>query len=137
MFTQHQYPGWQWMIDHGATTLWENWRGDESQNHPMMGDIAAWAVRYLGGIKMLEPQFRKFEFAPQIPDTLDSFSWKYKLQGGTLAISWQKLPGNKVEIKLAIPQGSSVEMADYTGEKSILQPGEYTFCRDLAESSRQ
>jgi len=131
MFTQHQYPGWQWMIDHGATTLWENWRGDESQNHPMMGDVAAWAVRYLGGIKMLEPQFRKFEFAPQMPDTLDSFSWKYKLQGGTLAISWQKLPGNKVEIKLAIPQGASAEFSDPGKGKSILQPGEYTFCRDL------
>jgi len=136
MFTQHQYPGWQWMIDHGATTLWENWRGDESQNHPMMGDVAAWAVRYLGGIKMLEPQFKRFEFAPQIPDDLDDFSWEYQLPGGVLACSWQKLSGNKVELNLSVPANSYAEMPDRSGTRCPLPPGKHTFIRDLPRANQ-
>ena len=131
MFTQHQYPGWQWMIDHGATTLWENWRGDESQNHPMLGDAAAWAVRYLGGIRMLEPQYRKFEFAPQIPDDLTSFSWRYKLPSGVLSSQWRKLSDGRLELKLTVPDGTLAETAAPSGEKRILPPGEYTLIRGM------
>ena len=49
-----ELPGWGWQVDHGATTLWENWNGKDSQNNIMFGDISAWMYQYLGGIRPLK-----------------------------------------------------------------------------------
>ena len=44
--TRRQYPSWGYMIDNGATTIWELWNGDtadpamNSHNHVMLlGDL--------------------------------------------------------------------------------------------------
>lgn len=34
------------MMKHGATTLWENWDGCDSRNHPMFGAITEFLVKY-------------------------------------------------------------------------------------------
>ena len=46
------YPGWGYMINQGATTIWELWNGDKakpnmnSQNHIMLlGDLIVWFIR--------------------------------------------------------------------------------------------
>jgi len=129
MFVQHKYPGWQWMLDHGATTLWENWEGSESQNHPMLGDAAAWAVRYLGGIKPLEPGYRRFCCQPQFPQELNSFSWSIKLPGGKLSVSWQRQSDRSIELNLTVPPDCSAEYAPFSvhTEPQILSPGKYRF----------
>lgn len=56
--TQTNYPGWGYMVDHGATTIWELWNGDtadpamNSGNHVMLiGDVAIWFYEDLAGIK--------------------------------------------------------------------------------------
>ncbi len=129
MFTQHQYPGWQWMLDHGATTLWENFQGNESLNHPMMGDVAAWAVRYLAGIKPLESAFKKFEFAPQIPQDLQDFHWEYHLPNGIIAAGWQKLSGNRIEYRLTVPEGSTAIVYDQTNKPRAVTAGTCCFIK--------
>ncbi len=37
----------RYMRDHGATTLWENWNGQDSHSHPMFGAVVASIIRYL------------------------------------------------------------------------------------------
>ena len=59
IITQKEFPGWGWQIAQGATTLWENWNGKNSQNHIMFGSISAWMYKYPGGIKIL-PETDKF-----------------------------------------------------------------------------
>lgn len=56
--TQTNYPGWGYMVEHGATTVWELWNGDtadpamNSGNHVMLiGDLAIWMYENLAGIK--------------------------------------------------------------------------------------
>ena len=45
------YPSWGWWLVNGRTTLIENWRldasRDNSDNHIMFGDVAAWFHRSL------------------------------------------------------------------------------------------
>ncbi len=36
-----------YMREHGATTLWENWNGDDSHSHPMFGAVVASIIKYL------------------------------------------------------------------------------------------
>ena len=52
------YPGWGYMVEKGATTVWELWNGDtadpamNSGNHVMqIGDLAVWMYERLGGIR--------------------------------------------------------------------------------------
>lgn len=56
--TQRDYPSWGYMVDNGATTIWELWNGDtaspkmNSHNHVMLlGDLVTWMYEDLGGIK--------------------------------------------------------------------------------------
>ena len=51
------FPSWGWMLENGATTLWETWKESDntfSHNHPMFGSISAWFIRHLGGIQIAE-----------------------------------------------------------------------------------
>ncbi|MGB1130706.1 MAG: family 78 glycoside hydrolase catalytic domain, partial [Haloferula sp.] len=52
--TRKTFPSWGWMLENGATTLWEDWEGTDggkSHNHPMFGSISGWFFRWLGGIQ--------------------------------------------------------------------------------------
>ncbi len=56
--TQKTYPGWGYMVEKGATTIWELWNGDtadpamNSGNHVMLvGDLGIWLYEYLAGIR--------------------------------------------------------------------------------------
>lgn len=52
--TRRQFPGWGFMLDHGATTLWETWAFSDniySHNHPMFGSVDEWFYKVLAGIR--------------------------------------------------------------------------------------
>jgi alpha-L-rhamnosidase len=56
--TQKDYPGWGYMVEKGATTIWELWNGDtanprmNSHNHVMLlGDLIPWMYGDLAGLK--------------------------------------------------------------------------------------
>ena len=58
LLLQNTYPSWGYMIEHGATTMWERWNGDQmmgdpsmnSYNHYAYGAVAEWLYRYAAGI---------------------------------------------------------------------------------------
>ncbi len=67
--TQKTYPGWGYMVEQGATTIWELWNGDtadpamNSGNHVMqIGDLAVWMYEYLAGIRS-DPEAPGFRHA--------------------------------------------------------------------------
>ena len=53
-----RYPSWGYLVEHGATTMWERWNGDQmkddpsmnSYNHYAYGAVADWIYRYAAGI---------------------------------------------------------------------------------------
>ena len=51
-----EYPGYGFMLDQGATTLWEHWSRAEhwSRNHPMYSAVSAWFQRSLLGIRQAD-----------------------------------------------------------------------------------
>lgn len=57
VLTHKGFPGWYYMLDNGATTIWETWATSSnifSQNHPMFGSCAAWLMRGILGIRVAE-----------------------------------------------------------------------------------
>ncbi len=77
LLLQTRYPSWGYMIDHGATTMWERWNGNavdqsmNSFNHYALGAVVGFMYRRLGGIDEAAPGFRRIKvdpiFDPRIP----------------------------------------------------------------------
>src|SRR5262249_48181720 len=52
-----EYPSWGYLVEQGATTMWERWNGDKvgdptmnSYNHYAYGAVADWMYRYAAGV---------------------------------------------------------------------------------------
>ena len=90
---QKDYPGWGFMLNEGATTLWESWEYPDnapSQNHPMFGSIDEWFYRSLLGINPLAPGFRKIQIKPQPAGDLTWAKGSYTSIQGKIVSDWKK-----------------------------------------------
>ena len=110
-----EYPGWGFMIDKGATTLWETWKESDntfSNCHPMFGTVSEWAYRWLGGIRQTEDQvgFKKFIIAPFLPKDLKYVKCNYKSPQGLITSNWEKKSSSMTQFSISIPKGSEAEV---------------------------
>lgn len=65
------YPGYLYMIENGGTGVWEEWDGGRSHLHNCFNGIGSWFYEALGGIRALEPGYRRVLIAPQVPSGLE------------------------------------------------------------------
>jgi alpha-L-rhamnosidase len=92
--TRRTFPSWGWMLENGATTLWEDWQGTDgvkSHNHPMFGSISAWFFRWLGGIQCGDDAvaFDRIAIRPQIVDGLDWVESSHQSIRGPIVSNWR------------------------------------------------
>ncbi len=97
--TQKTYPSWGYMIDHGATTVWELWNGDTAEpsmnsgNHiAMIGDSISWCFEYLAGIQTdpATPGYSHIILAPTIPSALTEVNASHHTPHGLVRSHWKK-----------------------------------------------
>ena len=110
------YPSWGYMARNGATTIWELWNGNtaapymNSGNHVMLlGDLILWEYEYLGGIRALEPGYRKIQLKPYPIDGLDSVNCTYNSISGDIQSSWKR-ESNRFEWEIVIPANTTAEV---------------------------
>ncbi|PRD54156.1 alpha-L-rhamnosidase [Sphingobacterium gobiense] len=110
--TNTSYPSWGYMIEHGATTIWELWNGNtahprmNSQNHVMMlGDLIVWYYENLAGIKSEENGFQAIVMKPELIAGLDHVDARYKSLYGEIASNWTKHK-SAFEWKIVIPENA-------------------------------
>jgi alpha-L-rhamnosidase len=109
--TQKTYPSWGYMIDKGATTVWELWNGDtadpamNSHNHMMLvGDLVIWFYEYLAGIQAdpSQPGFKHIVMHPHIVGDLTWVkAWHRSIYG--LIVSEWKREGGAFEWNVIVP----------------------------------
>lgn len=133
-----KYPGWGFMIDKGATTLWETWKESDnvySNCHPMFGTVSGWFFRWLGGIQPDPdyPGFEKFVLAPAVPKNLEHVNSSYVSPYGKIVSNWKK-SNNKVDYELEIPAGTT---AFIKLEKHLNQKIQLTKIDDTEFNSNQ
>jgi len=126
MVTRKGFPGFEYMLREGATTLWERWErlegpGMNSHNHIMLGSIDAWFYRGLLGLIPVKPAWKKVCLAPVFPDELAYAGGSVETVQGKIGLSWTRLKG-KVEVKIIIPQGVTGELR-LPGLEETLPPG--------------
>jgi alpha-L-rhamnosidase len=115
------YPSWGYMVNKGATTIWELWNGDtanpamNSHNHVMLiGDLAIWLYQNVAGIKS-EDGFQTLEMAPVPVGDLTFVHAEYDSVRGPVKSSWQKASG-KFIWQIAVPVGATAHLTVPTND---------------------
>ena len=111
-------------IEHGATSLWEFIHVHEpgsdkvavgrlkSMNHHFWGDIAAWYMTYLAGIRINEKfeDSHRVDIAPYFVSQLDYAYADHTMPQGEVVSSWQRTGKNRIELFVRIPMGTHGEL---------------------------
>ncbi len=105
------YPGYLYMIDHGATTTWEHWDGQRSRIHNCYNGIGSWFYQAVGGIRTVEnvPAYQRVLIQPQIPAGVTWAKTFKETPYGKLVVNWE-LIGKKLNLELEIPVGMEAEV---------------------------
>ena len=119
MLRQEDYPGYLYMLRHGATATWENWRNPRSSIHNCFNGIDSWFVQALGGIIPTEPGYKTMLIDPQVPQGLQWVTVTRETPYGQVLVHWEQTPqGTKAHIQVppgttAILQGKPVGSGSY------------------------
>jgi alpha-L-rhamnosidase len=126
------YPGYGYMIENGATTIWELWNGNtadpnmNSQNHVMMlGDLITWFYENLAGIRTDKEAvgFKKITMKPSLPQDLQFVNASYKSAYGLIKSDWKKNNG-VFEWNISIPANTSAKVfIPAKSETDVLEAG--------------
>ena len=135
--TNKTYPSWGYMIEKGATTIWELWNGDtanpamNSGNHVMLlGDLLIWFYEDLAGIKN-HPEavaFKKLLMEPKFPEGLTHVNATYESVRGDIHSEWTKtdssfswditIPGNTSAI-VKLPESFNIDEPSGDGVRNV------------------
>jgi alpha-L-rhamnosidase len=113
------FPSWMYMIDNGATTIWERWDGYvegrgfqdpgmNSLNHWALGAVGEWIWRNIAGLNPDEnqPGWKHFTIAPLPGGGVTSAKGEYQSIRGLISSSW-KIKDGKFIIDVKIPANTS------------------------------
>jgi alpha-L-rhamnosidase len=108
---QRTFPGWGFMLENGATTLWEHWALSDntySHNHPMFGSVSEWFYKGLGGINPA-PDAVGFDKILIKPHPVAGLTWaktSYDSVRGKIISDWQR-DGDNFKLRVRVPVSSS------------------------------
>ena len=129
--TQNSYPSWGYMVEKGATTIWELWNGDtgdpgmNSGNHVMLlGDLIIWYYENLAGIKAdpENPGFKHIIMRPSVSGELTSVNASFKSIYGTIKSDWI-LENGKFFWNITIPANTTATVFIPAAENSDVKEG--------------
>ena len=120
-------PSWLYMVDQGATTMWERWdslRPDgtlnpgemTSFNHYALGAIVDWLVQVVGGIRPAQPGFAEIRFAPRPGGGLQWARTSYRSQHGDILCSWH-IERLEIVVELTVPAGVQATLSAPDGRE--------------------
>lgn len=131
LLTSHELGSFPYMLNRGATTLWEDWDGSNSHDHPMFGASARYLISYLLGIRQREGSvgFQNTIIAPKIPKKLNRASGGRMTKWGKVHVEWYK-EKEKIRFEIVIPNGMTCDFF-YGGEEQSLVAGRHALVLPL------
>lgn len=107
LLTTHKMGGFGYMMENGATTLWESWQGYGSLNHPMFGASSRMLLQGILGINQDRGSagFEKVRIAPKIPAKLSEASGSINTVRGKISVEWKKRE-SFIDFKIVLPKKS-------------------------------
>lgn len=127
LILQRDYPSFGYMLDNGATTIWELWNGNtadpamNSGNHVMLlGDLLLWYYKDLAGISQTPSSvaYKELDMRISMPDEINHVRASHDTPYGTVRSEWERTEAGltwKVDIpanstaRIHIPHGYTIE----------------------------
>jgi alpha-L-rhamnosidase len=126
------FPSWGYMLDKGATTMWERWNSDtgdvamNSFNHYALGAVSGFIMRRLVGIDALEPGFRRILVRPLITASSRQGAGKHVSPMGLIQTDWSVSPSGRLRLALVVPANAKAQLVlpkgRYTHNGAVLAP---------------
>ena len=120
LIVQPKFPSYGVHVLRGARTLLENFyelkedsweckngRKQDSLNHHFWGDISAWMISYVAGIK-INPDFYaldQVEISPQFVLALDYAEGKFMHRKGEIVSRWDRTAEDEIQLSITLPKG--------------------------------
>ena len=125
VLTNKEYPGWGYMLECGATTVWERWEKEmqcemHSFDHPMFSAYDGVFYNCLAGINVNDDASacNSVTIRPQTDNSLTHVKASVKTVRGIISSEWEKKDG-KISYKITIPFGTKGTLSLNRG-KTIL-----------------
>ena len=122
-------PGWLVMLERGATTVWEEWGGVDSDgrphaslNHFSKGTVVGFLHEYVAGLQIVEPGYRRFRVAPVPGGGITWARADHESPFGRIEVSWT-LRGAQGSIRVTVPAGTEAELVLPDGSRHELEAG--------------
>lgn len=132
LLLQDTPPSWLAMTEAGATTIWEEWEGVRSDgsvsaslNHYSKGAVVSFLHRYVAGLQIVEPGYRRFRVAPRPGGGLASARTHHHSPHGRIEVAWTLDVGTG-RIDVTVPAGTAAELVLPDGVVEELTPGTHT-----------
>jgi alpha-L-rhamnosidase len=119
LLTNRTFPSWLYMIDNGATTMWERWdgyvkgrgfqdAGMNSFNHWAFGAVGEWMWREIAGLNPdhSQPGWKHFTVAPRPGGGVTWARGRYDSIRGPIMSAWQIADG-VFRLEVAIPPNTT------------------------------
>ena len=134
MLKKRTYPGYLYMIDHGATLTWEEWDGERSQLHNCYNAIGSWFIQALAGITPDEhvPGHKHIHICPQMVEGITWVKASKDTPYGLLTVNWER-KGNELVMEVEIPVGCVAEVEMPQGLPTLLPSGKHRISGKIAE----
>ena len=139
LLLNHNFPGWLYSVDQGATTIWERWNSYtkkdgfgpvamNSFNHYAYGAVLAWMYSSLAGIAPdeSEPGFKRIVMKPVFDPRLGHVKVEYKTPHGIVKSYWRYMDGKPVWT-FTVPEGAeAVVTLPGEAKPKVYSAGVYT-----------
>ena len=114
LIAKKDYPSWGYMLENGATTVWERWNGYTKENgfedpemnsfnHYSLGSCVEWLYSYVLGIKLADDT-DEVTVKPTISDKLAFAKGGTWVKGGKIFVCWER-KGNSITLEVAADDG--------------------------------
>lgn len=134
---QKTYPGWGYMLEKGATTVWEQWNGEFSRIHACFISVAGWFTNALAGIRA-DPAgagFKKIIIKPKVVGDITWVKGRHECIYGSIVSEW-KIEGGKLMLDVTIPANTAATVYIPTtnpesvteSENFLRMDGDYAVC---------
>jgi len=96
-----------------------------SLNHYSKGAVISFLHRYVAGLQLVEPGYRRFRVAPRPGGGITSARTHHDSPHGRIDVSWKIDDAGQGVIDVAVPAGTVAELRLPDGPDEVLEPGEH------------
>lgn len=142
LLAQRTAPSWMYMIDRGATTIWEDWEGidengvaHESLNHYSKGAVIRFLHTHTLGLRQEEDSIA-WERVVIDPTPAPGMTWargSHDGPQGEIAVEWA-IDNGRIRIRADIPAGTIARIVFPDGTNHAVGPGRFDHTAALPTS---